>query len=64
MAKKSEKPLRVTLTKSTITSNKKHKATVRALGLKRLNHTVEHADNPVIRGMIAKVSHLVTVEEG
>ena len=64
MAKKSEKPLRVTLTKSTITAKKKHKATVRALGLKRLNHTVEHADNPVIRGMIDKVSHLVTVEEG
>ena len=64
MAKKSEKLLRVTLTKSTITSKKQHKATVRALGLKRLNQTVEHADNPVIRGMIDKVSHLVTVEEG
>jgi large subunit ribosomal protein L30 len=64
MAKKSEKVLRVTLTKSTITSKERHKRTVRALGLKRLNQTVEHADNPVIRGMIAKVSHLVTVEEG
>jgi large subunit ribosomal protein L30 len=64
MAKKSEKVLRVTLTKSTITSKERHKRTVRALGLKRLNQTVEHADNPFIRGMIAKVSHLVTVEEG
>lgn len=35
-----------------------------ALGLRRINHTVEHDDTPVIRGMIAKVQHLVTVEEG
>jgi large subunit ribosomal protein L30 len=51
------------LTKSTIGYNKKQKATVRALGLRRLHHTVEHIDTPQIRGMIDKVNHLVEVEE-
>jgi large subunit ribosomal protein L30 len=55
--------LRITLTKSPIGYNEKQKGTVRALGLKRLNQTVEHDDTPVIRGMIAKISHLLTVEE-
>lgn len=55
--------LRVTYAKSAIGYNKKQKATIRALGLRRLYQTVEHEDSPVIRGMIAKVSHLVTVEE-
>ena len=58
-----DKRLRVTLSKSPIGYNKKQKGTVRALGLRRLQQTVEHDDNPVIRGMISKVSHLVTVEE-
>ena len=57
------KTLRVTLVRSPIGYSKKQKATVRALGLRRMNQTVEHEDNPVIRGMIAKVSHLVRVEE-
>jgi large subunit ribosomal protein L30 len=39
------------------------KATVRALGIRKLNHTVEHNDTPQIRGMIFKVRHLLTVEE-
>jgi large subunit ribosomal protein L30 len=39
------------------------KATVRALGLKRINHSVLKEDRPEIRGMIAKVSHLIEVEE-
>ena len=39
------------------------RATVRALGLKRINDTAEHADTPAIRGMIFKVQHLVEVEE-
>ncbi|MGD8276909.1 MAG: 50S ribosomal protein L30 [Gemmatimonadota bacterium] len=40
-----------------------HRATLRALGLRRHQQTVEHADNPAIRGMIFKVRHLVAVEE-
>lgn len=55
--------LHITYTKSSIGYNKKQGATVRALGLRKLNQTVEQDDTPVIRGMIKKVSHLVTVEE-
>jgi large subunit ribosomal protein L30 len=55
--------LRVTWTKSGIGYAKRQKATVRALGLKRLHHSVEHEDSPSIRGMVDKVKHLVTVEE-
>jgi large subunit ribosomal protein L30 len=55
--------LHITYKKSAIGYNKKQKATVEALGLRKLNQTVEHEDTPVIRGMIHKVSHLVTVEE-
>ena len=59
----SEKTLRITLVKSPIGYSKRHKGTLRALGLRRMNQTVEHEDNPVIRGMVAKVRHLVRVEE-
>lgn len=55
--------LRITYTKSAIGYRKSQQATVRALGLKKLRQTVEHDDTPAIRGMINKVSHLVTVEE-
>ncbi|HEX6123675.1 MAG TPA: 50S ribosomal protein L30 [Ktedonobacterales bacterium] len=55
--------LRITYTKSAIGYNEKQKLTIKALGLRRLHHTVEHEDTPTIRGMIMKVSHLVTVEE-
>jgi large subunit ribosomal protein L30 len=55
--------LKVTYTKSKIGYKKDQKATLEALGLRRLNQTVEHDDNPAIRGMIAKVVHLVKVEE-
>ena len=55
--------LRVTLVKSVIGSKKDQIATVEALGLKKIRDTKEHADNPQIRGMINKVSHLVKVEE-
>jgi large subunit ribosomal protein L30 len=61
--KKKEKVLRVTLLKSPIGYSQRQKDTVRALGLRRLNQTVEHTDTPVIRGMVTKVSHLVQVEE-
>ncbi len=65
MAKKKEtvKMIRVTLVKSVISSPERQKATVRALGLNKLNQTVEHVDSAAIRGMLAKVSHLVHVEE-
>jgi large subunit ribosomal protein L30 len=63
-AKKSqEKFVRITLVKSPIGYSVRQKDTVRALGLRRMNQTVEHSDTPVIRGMIAKVSHLLEVEE-
>ncbi len=55
--------LRVTLVKSPTKYNERQKRTVRALGLTRLHQTVEHADGPVARGMIARVAHLVEVEE-
>ncbi|MCJ7557767.1 MAG: 50S ribosomal protein L30 [Gammaproteobacteria bacterium] len=60
--KKRQEVLRITLTKSPIGYSYRQKRTVRALGLRRMNQTVEQKDTPVIRGMIAKVSHLVTVE--
>ena len=55
--------VRVTYTKSAIGYSQDQKATVEALGLKRLNQTIEHTDTPQIRGMVQKVSHLVKVEE-
>ncbi len=57
------KTIKVTLVKSTIGCKKDQIATVKALGLHKLHHTVEKPDNDQIRGMIFKVSHLVKVEE-
>lgn len=54
--------LKITLTRSIIGRPQKHKQTVRALGLRKLNHSVEQPDNPAIRGMINKISHMVEVE--
>lgn len=54
--------LRITWTKSTIGYSKRQRATIEALGLHRLNQTVELPDNPSTRGMISKVAHLVRVE--
>ena len=54
--------LKITLTKSTICTPKKHRAVVAGLGLSKLNQTVERQDSPQIRGMINKVGHLLTVE--
>jgi large subunit ribosomal protein L30 len=51
------------LVKSTISSLKKHKATVEALGLKKVNQSVVKPDNDATRGMIFRVQHLVSVEE-
>ncbi|MCC8028371.1 MAG: 50S ribosomal protein L30 [Lachnospiraceae bacterium] len=55
--------LRITLVKSTIGAIPKHRKTVEALGLRKLNKTVELPDNPAIRGMVRQVRHLVKVEE-
>lgn len=65
MAKRASKgkALRITLVKSPIGYSKRQKRTVRALGLRRLRQTVEHNDNPAVRGMITKIQHLVRVEE-
>jgi large subunit ribosomal protein L30 len=55
--------LRITQVRSTIGCKPKQRGTIRALGLRRIDHTVEHDDKPEVRGMIARVPHLVRVEE-
>ena len=55
--------LRVTQTKSTISHIARNRATIRALGLKRIGHTVEVPDNDATRGMVRQVRFLVSVEE-
>lgn len=55
--------LKITLVKSTIGSKPAHKKTVQALGLRKLNNSVQQKDNAAIRGMCKKVAHLVRVEE-
>jgi len=60
---KGEKKLKITQVRSAIGLPKDQKATVRALGLKRMNDTVVQPDTPAIRGMVFKVKHLVTVDE-
>jgi large subunit ribosomal protein L30 len=56
--------LRITYRKSAIGYRQEQKDTIRKLGLRRLNQTVEKPDSPDLRGMLAKVGHLVDVEEG
>ncbi|MGN0729359.1 50S ribosomal protein L30 [Treponema sp.] len=55
--------IRITLVRSVIGQKPAKRATVRSLGLKKINSSVEHEDNASIRGMAAAVSHLVKVEE-
>ncbi|OCS88018.1 50S ribosomal protein L30 [Caryophanon tenue] len=55
--------LQITLTKSVIGSKPGQRKTVEALGLRKLNQTVEQADNAAVRGAITKVAHLVSVKE-
>jgi large subunit ribosomal protein L30 len=55
--------LRLTQVRSVIDRSKDQKRTVRALGLLRIRHSVVKDDRPEIRGMVAKVSHIVTLEE-
>ena len=66
MAKTAEtapKMLRIKLVKSAIGYTVRHKATLRALGLRRMNQIVELPDTPSLRGMLYKVNHLVEIEE-
>jgi large subunit ribosomal protein L30 len=55
--------LRITQVRSAIGVKPRQRGTLRALGLRRINDTVEHADRPEIRGMVNTVPHLVKVEE-
>jgi len=56
--------LTVTQRRSRNGSDKRQQDTLRSLGLRRIGHTVEHEDTPQIRGMLAKVAHLVEVSDG
>jgi len=58
----SNKKLKVTLVKSIIGTKQDHRATVRGLGLRHRQHTVELIDTPAVRGMIHKVNYLVKCE--
>lgn len=58
-----EKTLRLKLVRSPIGSTERQRATVRALGLRRLHQVVEQSDSPVTRGMVQKVEHLVQIVE-
>ena len=63
MTKAKVKSLRVTQVRSAIGLPKDQKATVRALGIRRMQDTVELPDTPQVRGMIGKIQHLLKVEE-
>ena len=58
-----DKKLKITLVKSTIGAVPKNRKTVEALGLRKLNHSVEMPDNDAVRGMIRQVAHMVKVEK-
>lgn len=57
-----DKKLKITLVKSVIGTKQDHRATVRGLGLRRINSTAELQDTPAVRGMIQKVAYLVKCE--
>ncbi len=58
-----DKTLSITLKRSLIGEKPKARATVRSLGLRKINQTVEHVDSETVRGMVHRVRHLVTVTE-
>lgn len=64
MAKKKTGTLRIKYFRSAIGRPRKQKAVVKGLGLRKLNHVVERPDTPEIRGMVAKIPHLVQIIEG
>jgi len=55
--------IKITQIKSKIGSSKRQKATLESLGIRRMNHTVEREDTPIVMGMIDKIKHLVRVEQ-
>jgi len=55
--------IKITQIKSGIDRSKRQKNTLKALGLRKINHTVEQEASPAILGMVAKVQHLISVEE-
>jgi large subunit ribosomal protein L30 len=57
------KTVKITQTKSSIGRLPKHRATLKGLGLRRINHTVELEDTPAVRGMINQVSYMIKVED-
>jgi len=61
-AKKPGKTVKVTLVRGVVGTRESHRATVRGLGLRRINHTVELEDTPAVRGMINKINYLVKCE--
>lgn len=63
MAESDSTQLRITQVRGTIGSLRNQRETLRSLGLRRIRHAVVKQDNPQVRGMIATVRHLVTVEE-
>ena len=63
MAKEKQQMLKITQVKSRIGYKKKAKATLDAMGIKKMNQTVELPDNPAIRGMIKKIEYLIRVED-
>jgi large subunit ribosomal protein L30 len=62
VAAKSGRTVKVTLVRGLVGTRESHRATVRGLGLRRINHTVELEDTPAVRGMINKVAYLVKCE--
>lgn len=65
MAKKADKTIRIRQVRSAIGRPPKHRAVLASLGLRRIRHVVERPDTPAVRGMVAKIPHLVeVVEEG
>ncbi len=63
MAKTKSQTVKVTLRRSVIGEKPKTRATVEGLGLRKINQTVEHTDSESLRGMLARVRHLVEVED-
>lgn len=64
MARKKDNVLKIKWVRSTIATPEKHRRVIRGLGLRRLQQVVERPDTPAIRGMVAKVPHLVEIVEG
>lgn len=63
MAKKGAKTIRIRQVRSPIGRPPKHREVLKSLGLRRIRHEVERPDTPAVRGMVAKISHLVEVVE-